>query len=109
MPGRGMTCRAAILLAAALCTAGRPAAADETVTFPSARYLVGSLQQRLASERGEPVKRAPDEMIQGYLSRPHGNGPFPAIVHLHGCGGLTAARRAHDAEQITRWGYVIAR
>lgn len=107
MPSRGRTCTAAILVAAALCTPRFPAAADEVVTFPSARYLVGSLQLRLASERGVPVERAPVEMIQSYLSRPAGDGPFPAIVHLHGCGGLTAARRARDAEQFTRWGYVI--
>ena len=45
-------------------------------------------------------------MIEGYLSRPPGNGPFPAIVHLHGCGGLTAQRRKLDGEQFTHWGYV---
>ncbi len=83
----------------ALC-ADFPAAADEVVTFASARYLVGSLQQRLASERGVPVERAPAEMIKGYLSKPPGNGPFPAVVHLHGCGGLTAQRRKRDAEAI---------
>jgi dienelactone hydrolase len=107
MPCRRRICSAAILLAAAVCALGPPVAADEVVAFPSARYLVGSLQLRLASERGVPVERAPPEIIQGYLSRPTGDGPFPAIVHLHGCGGLTSARREHDAEQFTRWGYVI--
>ena len=107
MPCRESICIAAILLSAALCAPNSPVAADEVVTFPSARYLIGSLQLRLASERGEPIVRAPAEMIQGYLSKPPGDGPFPAIVHLHGCGGLTAERRAHDAEQFTRWGYVI--
>ncbi len=76
------------------------------VTFASARYLVGELTQRLARERGETVQRPPADMIQGYLSRPPGDGPFPAIVHLHGCGGLTAQRRKLDGEQFTRWGYV---
>jgi dienelactone hydrolase len=104
---RESICIAAILLAATLCAPNSPVAADEVVTFPSARYLVGSLQLRLASERGEPVVRAPAEMIRGYLSKPPGDGPFPAIVHLHGCGGLTAERRARDAEQFTSWDYVI--
>jgi|SRR5579862_193555 len=107
MRSRGSTCGAAILLALAFCAPGGIAFADETVTFASARYLVGSLQLRLASERGETIERKPAEIIQGYLSKPAGDGPFPAIVHLHGCGGLTAQRRERDAEQFTSWGYVI--
>lgn len=82
------------------------ASADELVTFDSARYLVGSLQQKLARERGEPIKPAPAETIQGYLSKPDGAGPFPAIVHLHGCGGLSANARKSAAERFTGWGYV---
>lgn len=106
MPSRGRICRTAIGVAAALCAATIAVAADEAVTFDSARYLVGDLQQRLARERGETVQGPPAEKILGYLSRPPGDGPFPAIVHLHGCGGLTAQRRKSDAEQFTRWGYV---
>jgi dienelactone hydrolase len=106
MRGRVRTCSAAILLAIAFCAPGNRAMADEAVTFASARYLVGDLQQRLARERGKTVQSPPAEKIIGYLSRPPGNGPFPAIVHLHGCGGLTPARRQSDAEQFTRWGYV---
>ena len=26
--------------------------------------------------------------MHGYLAKPEGNGPFPAIVVLHGCDGL---------------------
>jgi dienelactone hydrolase len=87
-------------------TSARCAAAEQIVTFPSAHYLVGDLQQRLARERGEPLKRAPDEMINGYLLRPDGDGPFPAVVHLHGCGGLLDNRRIADGKQFTNWGYV---
>jgi dienelactone hydrolase len=106
MRSRGSTCGAALLLALTLCTPADVAFADETVTFASARYLVGSLQIRLASERGETIERPPADIIQGYLSKPAGDGPFPAIVHLHGCGGLTAERRERDAAQFTSWGYV---
>ncbi|MGH8276995.1 MAG: alpha/beta hydrolase family protein, partial [Steroidobacteraceae bacterium] len=98
--------RAAVFLAAVICVQFAPARADEVVTFPSARYLVGTLTQRLAREHGEPLQRAPAEMIKGYLSRPNGDGPFPAIVHLHGCGGLLDKRRVADARQFTNWGYV---
>ena len=101
---RVRTCGVATMLLAMLCMR---ATADEVVTFPSAQYLVGPLTQRLAQERGEQIVRPPAEMIRGYLSKPEGDGPFPAIVHLHGCGGLTAARRKFDAAQFAAWGYAV--
>lgn len=94
------------IVAGFICASTLCAGADEVVTFDSARYLVGELQQRLARERGEPLNRAPAETIKGYLSRPAGTGPFPAVVHLHDCGGLSAQRRIAAGEQFTRWGYV---
>jgi dienelactone hydrolase len=63
---------------------GAPAQADELVKFASAG-------------QGEP--------IQGYLSRPKGAGPFPAVVLLHTCLGLPA-ERASIGERIAAWGYV---
>jgi dienelactone hydrolase len=63
---------------------GAPAQADGLVSFPSAG-------------QGEP--------IQGYLSRPKGAGPFPAVVLLHTCLGLPA-ERASFGERIAAWGYV---
>jgi len=97
---------AALLLAGAIGFHITCAFAEEVVSFDSAQYLVGELQQRLARERGEVIKRAPPDTIKGYLSRPPGQGPFPAVVHLHGCGGLSEQRRITDAEQFVRWGYV---
>lgn len=94
------------IVAAALLATTATASADELVTFDSARYLVGSLQQKLARERGEPLIRTPTETIQGFLSKPDGAGPFPAVVHLHGCGGLAEQRRVSAAKQFTDWGYV---
>ncbi|MGH8276996.1 MAG: dienelactone hydrolase family protein, partial [Steroidobacteraceae bacterium] len=80
--------------------------ADERVTFDSASYQLGALQQRQAHERGEAAKASPGSEIVGYLSRPAGHGPFAAIVYMHGCGGLTAETRRSAAEQMTGWGYV---
>lgn len=93
-------------LAAGLLVLSSAGEAEERVTFDSARYLVGSLQQKLAGERGEPIQRKRPEAIQGFLSKPNGAGPFPAIVHLHGCGGLSDERRSSAARQFTDWGYV---
>jgi dienelactone hydrolase len=64
--------------------ASAPAQADELVGFPSA---------------------GPGEPIRGYLSKPRGAGPFPAVVLLHTCLGLPA-ERASIGERIAAWGYV---
>jgi dienelactone hydrolase len=63
---------------------GAPAEADELTNFASA---------------GQGAA------IQGYLSRPKGAGPFPAVVLLHTCLGLPA-ERASIGERIAAWGYV---
>jgi dienelactone hydrolase len=60
-----------------------PASADQLVKF--------------ASAGGDP--------IQGYLTKPKGAGPFPAVVLLHSCLGLPANRRSM-AESLAGWGYV---
>jgi dienelactone hydrolase len=80
--------------------------ADELVKFDSAAYVVGKLQQRLARERGEIPTVAPATTIEGYLSKPNGSGPFPAVVYLHGCDGLSGNARSIAAQVITGWGYV---
>ncbi|MFA6266297.1 MAG: dienelactone hydrolase family protein [Pseudolabrys sp.] len=95
-----------LALAAMILAQPRALRADERVTFDSAHYVVGNLQQRLARERGEAPLRAHGPAIQGYLSKPDGAGPFPAVVHLHGCEGLTERARKANAERTTQWGYV---
>jgi dienelactone hydrolase len=89
-----------------------PARAAERLQFESARYQIGPLQQRLARERGEAIARPPAEIIDGFLIKPEGNGPFPAVVHLHGCNGLPKAFKAGADEgqwskQLAAWGYVV--
>jgi dienelactone hydrolase len=68
----------------ALLTWASAASAEETVTFRSA---AGGLD------------------IRGYLAKPEGRGPFPAVVLLHSCLGLPANRQSIEAE-VTGWGYV---
>jgi dienelactone hydrolase len=94
-----------ILLAVALCAQTVRAAAEELVKFDSAPYVVGQIQQRQAIERGETVAKL-SATIEGYLSRPDGAGPFPAVVYLHGCNGLSENTRHRMADFITGWGYV---
>ena len=75
---------AAALALAGLMIPGAPASADELVTFTSA---------------GRP------DPIQGYLTKPKGAGPFPAVVLLHTCLGLPANRRS-IGDSLAAWGYV---
>jgi dienelactone hydrolase len=44
--------------------------------------------------------------LTGRLKRPAGGGPFPAIVLLHGCGGMQGQRDQLWAERLSGWGYV---
>jgi len=93
------------------CSIDFPAHAAEHVQFESARYQVAPLQRRLALERREPILRQSAETVDGYLSKPEGGGPFPALVHLHGCGGLPPAVKTNVdhfwARRLAAWGYVV--
>jgi dienelactone hydrolase len=81
------------------------ASAYDLVKFDSAPFIMGRIQQRQASERGEMPTNVPDA-IEGYLSKPDGSGPFPTVVYLHGCDGLSENARKGIAELMTGWGYV---
>lgn len=87
-------------LAAAVCA--RCASADELVKFAAAPYVAGQLQRERNAAPG-----ATTQTIDGYLSKPAGTGPFPAVVYLHGCGGLHPAARKRFADLVTGWGYVF--
>ena len=45
-------------------------------------------------------------MLTGRLKKPEGDGPFPAVVMLHGCGGISLRRDNRWAERLAGWGYV---
>jgi dienelactone hydrolase len=102
----------ALIALVALCSLSCAARAAERVQFQSARYQIGPLQRRLALERREPILPQPADTIDGYLTKPQGPGPFPAIVHLHGCGGLAFAVTANTADhfwakRLAAWGYAV--
>jgi len=44
--------------------------------------------------------------LTGRLKKPAGDGPFPAVVLLHGCGGIQPKRDHRWAERLSDWGYV---
>ena len=79
--------RLALALAALIALAASAAAGDDGVAFPAA------------------ARRQPGPEIRGYLSKPKGAGPFPAVVLLHSCLGLPSNRRAIEAA-LTAEGYI---
>lgn len=92
-------------VAVALGNVGHAAPVQQRVTFETAPYRVAQIQQQQARERGEPTPPGPD-IISGYLSKPDGDGPFAAVIYLHGCAGLSRGHRDHISSQMTGWGYV---
>jgi dienelactone hydrolase len=81
----------AIVLAALLSGRSAPTLADERVKFDSA--VTRSEQDSAGAE------------IEGYLTKPSGHGPFPAVILLHSCLGLPLDRSA-IGKMIASWGYV---
>lgn len=84
-------CVSLAALAAFAWTQGSSATADELVKFDAAIPR---------KERGADAKT-----IHGWLTKPTGAGPFAAVVLLHSCLGLPAARRSM-AKTYAGWGYV---
>jgi dienelactone hydrolase len=82
---------ASVALLAALLVAGAAVAAT-----PDSSGTVVELETPLASP-------AP---LQGYLRRPDGTGPSPAVVLLHSCNGNWRRTDERWGKRIAPWGYV---
>jgi len=97
-------CFGSALFAACVCN-NAVVLAEELVRFGNVPVRASQIQQRMAQERGETLRAAADT-IEGHLSKPEGNGPFPAVVYLHGCAGLSENVRMNIAQLMTGWKYV---
>jgi dienelactone hydrolase len=49
----------------------------------------------------------PGDHIQGYLAKPEGAGPFPAVIGLHGCAGMPDTTKQKLVDELVGWGYVV--
>src|SRR5262245_58633176 len=47
------------------------------------------------------------DRIQGYLAKPEGAGPFPAVIGLHGCAGMFDITKRKLVDELVGWGYVV--
>lgn len=78
------------------------------VPAPGADAWAASLQRvEFASAPQRPLSGIPGDRILGYLARPDGAGPFPAVVGLHGCAGMHETTRQRLADELVAWGYVV--
>lgn len=82
-----------------------PASAEELVKFDSAAPRPSQGEERRARDSAQIHKSKPATPIQGALTKPKGDGPFPAVVLLHSCLGLPANKRS-IADMFAGWGYV---
>ncbi len=83
------------------------ARADELVHFDSAVVKPSPFRERKAKEQGEALPSLQATPLIGYLTRPQGDGPFPAVVLMHGCGGIRSHVKDAWPEQLASWGYAV--
>jgi len=105
MPAIFMRFVIALLVAAIFPLQPRAQTIDERREFEAAPYLPGAAEQRGPFERIQMAVTTV-KSIAGYLSKPEGDGPFPAVMYLHGCGGLNAGTRQRFSRLLVGWGYV---
>jgi len=89
----------ACLLAASLTAFATLAATGAQIPPPASPVPTAALAFNAATVGG-PDSHAPAELF-----RPEGAGPFPAVVVLHPCNGVTAHTR-NWARRLVSWGYV---
>ena len=71
------------------------------VSSPAADII--KFKAKSTTPDGEPVT------LTGKLTKPQGDGPFPAVVLLHDCFGPMPEYEEPWVERLTRWGYVTFR
>lgn len=69
-----------------------------TVSTPSTAETVSV---NVSAQSGTPIT------LPAELSKPDGDGPFGAVVMLHGCGGIWPLRDDEWSKRLVSWGYVV--
>lgn len=80
-----------------------------TASFVGVDALAGPLERVEFAGASQSLLRGdviPGDRIQGYLARPDGAGPFPAVVGLHGCAGMHETTKQKLANDLVAAGYV---
>jgi dienelactone hydrolase len=67
-----------------------------------------AMPAEIVSFKGTGTAAEPDPlMLTAKFTKPGGEGPFPAVVMLHGCAGAFSKRDSQWAERLISWGYVV--
>jgi dienelactone hydrolase len=69
---------------------------------PLERVEFESASQRLIS--GGLIR---GDRLEGYLAKPDGAGPFPAVIGLHGCAGMHDTTKQRLVDELVARGYVV--
>lgn len=98
-------CFAVVALLGLESTRQSPVSTEQLVKFDSAAPRLPQFEEHLDRNGAKIAKKKPGVLIQGYLTKPSGHGPFPAVILLHSCLGLPANKRS-IADVFAGWGYV---
>ena len=71
----------------------------------TAIFATGASAGEFIEMAGAPTPEGRPVRLVGYLARPPGSGPFPAVVLVHGCGGFHS-NMISWADRLLRFGYV---
>jgi dienelactone hydrolase len=82
------------------CVVGAPI--GDALAGPPERVGFEGASQRLIS--GGLIR---GDRIEGYLAKPEGAGPFPAVIGLHGCAAMPGTTRRKLVDELVGWGYVV--
>jgi dienelactone hydrolase len=94
-----------LALGAAIGSSAAAAPAPERVEFESVTTPPTPFALKRAKAKGIELKQEPGTPLRGLLVRPEGNGPFPAVILLHGCDGIQPFQERWT-EDLAAWGYV---
>lgn len=82
----------------------------EAVDFESVPYTypLSPFKVKQAKKKGITLKPEvePSIPLKGFLDKPEGAGPHPAIVLMHGCAGITEQVESWS-DRFVDWGYVV--
>lgn len=88
----------------------RLATAAELVEFRSATFTIepSPFKVKQASKQGITLEPEiyPSIPLRGFLRIPEGQGPFPAVILMHGCAGVEIWNTMWS-ERLAAWGYAV--
>lgn len=79
---------------------------EEIVRFSGPSYPPSQFALERAKIRGETLKPKLSDEVVGYITRPGGTGPFPAVILMHGCAGR-GKWNTQWQERLNAWGFVV--